>query len=74
MITPNEAMIKMSQIIKDMKAIDMSVGSKTIMQDMEVKDDFLEIATIDHDGPSSALHATTKAISMQTIHTRIELI
>ena len=65
-------MIKMSQITKDMKAVDMSAGSTTIMEDMEVEDDFLEIATIDHDGPSSALHATKKAIAMHTIHTRIE--
>ena len=41
MITPREAMIKMSETIKDMKAIDMSVGSTTVVEDMEVKDDFL---------------------------------
>ena len=74
MRTPREAMIKMSQIIKDMKAVDMSVSSTTVMEDMEVEDDFLEIATINHDGPSSALHATNKAIAMQSIHARIELI
>ena len=74
MITPSKAMIKTNQIIKDMKVIDMSTDSTTVMEDMEVKDDFLEIATIDHDGPSSALHATKKAINMQTVHTRIELI
>ena len=72
MITPSEAMIKTGQIIKDMKAIDMSASSTTIMEDMEVEDDFLEIATIDHDDPSSVIHATKKAISMQTVHTRIE--
>ena len=65
-------MIKMSQIIKDMKAFDMSASLTTIMEDMEVEDDFLEITTIDHDVPSSALHATKKAISMQTIYTRVE--
>ena len=57
-----------------MKAIDMSSSSITVMEDMEVEDDFLEIATIDHIGPSSALHATKKAINMHTIHTRIESI
>ena len=73
-ITPSELMIKMSQIIKDMKAINMSVGSTTIVEDMEVEEDFLEITTINHVGPSNALHATKKAIDMQTVHTRIELI
>ena len=52
----------------------MRASSTTFGEDMEVEDDFLEIATIDHDGPSNALHATKKAIDMQTVHTRIELI
>ena len=64
MITPSEAMIKTSQIIKDMKSVDTSVGSTTIVEDMEVEEDFLEIGTIDHIGPSSALHATKKVIDM----------
>ena len=67
-------MIKMSQIIKDMKVIEMSVGSTTIVEDMEIEDDFLEIATINHDDPSSALHATKKAITTQIVHTKIELV
>ena len=57
-------MIKTSQIIKYMKAIDMSASSTTTVEDMEVEDYFMEIMTIDHDGPSSALHATKKAIDM----------
>ena len=57
-------MIKMSQIIKYMKAINMSAGLTTVVEDMEVNDDFLEITTIDHVGPSSALHATKKVIDM----------
>ena len=65
-------MIKMNQIIKDMKDVDMSTGSTTVVEDMEVEDDFLEIVTIDHDDPSSVLHATKKDIAMQTVHTRIE--
>ena len=65
-------MIKMSQIIKDMKAIDTSASLTTVMKDMEVEDDFLEIATIDHVDPSNALHNTKKSIDMQTVHTRIE--
>ena len=67
-------MIKMNQIIKYMKAVDMSAGSTTIMEGLEVEDDFLEIVTIDHDDPSSALHATKKDIAMLIFHTRIELI
>ena len=72
MIALQGTMNKMNQIIKYVKVINMSVGSTTIMEDMEVEDDFLEIVTIDHDDPSSALHATKKAIIMQTVHTRIE--
>ena len=53
-------MNKMNQIIKHVKVVDMSVGMTTIMEDMEVKDDFLEIVTIDHDNPSSALHVIKK--------------
>ena len=64
----------MRQIIKDMKVVDMRANSTAIMEDMEVEDDFLEITKINHNGPSSALHATKKAIDMQTVHTRIELI
>ena len=71
MITPSESMIKTSQIIKDMRAVDMSVGSTTVMEDMEVKDDFWEITTIDHDDPSSALHVINKDTTTQTVHTRI---
>ena len=67
-------MIKMNRIIKDMKAVDMSIGSTTVMEDMEVEVDSLGIVTIDHVGPSNVLHATKKVIDMQTAHTRIELI
>ena len=62
----------MNQIIKYMKVVDMNVGSTTVMEDMELEDDFLEIVTIDHDDPSSALHATKKVIDLQTTHTRLE--
>ena len=57
-----------------MKAIDMSAGLTTVVEDMDVEDSFLEIVTINHDDPSSALHATKKTSAMQTVHTRIELI
>ena len=65
-------MIKTNQIIKDMKAVNMSASSKTIMEDMEFEVDSLGIATIDHVIPSSVLHAIKKVIDMQTTHTRTE--
>ena len=70
MITTSEAMIKMNQIIKDMKDINMSAISTIIMEDMEVEVDSLGITTINHVGPSSVLHAIKKVIDMQTAHTR----
>ena len=73
MITPKEVMIKMNQIIKDMKAVDMSANSTTAVEDLEVEDDFLEIVITDHDDLSIALHVI-KDTSTQTIHARIELI
>ena len=36
MITLQGTMKKMNQIIKDMNAIDMSAGSTTVMENMEV--------------------------------------
>ena len=53
-----------------MKVVDMSVGSTTIVEDMEVGDDSLEITTIDRDGPSSALHVTKRDIAMQIVDIR----
>ena len=67
-------MIKMNQIIKDMKVVGMSAGSTTVVGDMEVDDNFLEIVTIDYDNPSSSLHVIKKEIATHTVHTRIELI
>ena len=66
MITISEEMLKKTRIIKDMKAINMSVGSKTVMEDM----DSLGIAAINHVGPSGVLHAIKRVIDMQTTHTR----
>ena len=48
----------------------MSVDSKTVMEDMEVKFNSLGITTIDYVIPSSVLHAIKKVIDMQTAHTR----
>ena len=65
-------MIKTSQIIKDTKAIDMSVGSTTVVEDMEVEVNSLGITTNNHVNPSTISHAIKKFINMQTAHTRIE--
>ena len=70
MITTNEEMIKMNQTIKDMKAINMSVGSTTVVEDMEVEVNSLGITTTDHVGPSSVSHATTKVTDMQAACTK----
>ena len=70
MITISEAMLKTNRIIKDMKDDDMSTGSTTVMEDMEVEVDSLGITTIFHVDPSSVLHAIKKVIDMQTAHTR----
>ena len=71
-ITISEAMLKTNRIIKDTKVVDMSAGSTTVMEDMEVEVDSLGIETTDHVGPSSVSHAIKKVIDMQTTHTRIE--
>ena len=63
-------MLKMNRIIKDTKAIDMSVGLTTVVEDMEVEVDYLGIVTTDHIGPYNVSHATKKVIDMQTTHTR----
>ena len=57
-----------------MKVINTSASSTIVVEDLEVEDDFLEIATIDHDEPSSALHVIKKDTATQTFHKRIELI
>ena len=48
MITISEAMLKTNRIIKDTKAVDMSAGSTTVVEDMEVEVDSLGIRTTDH--------------------------
>ena len=70
MIIIIEAMLKMNRITIYMKAVDMSAGSTTVMEDMEVKVDSLGIMTISHIDPSSVSHARKKFIDTQTAHTR----
>ena len=72
--TINEEMLKVNKIIKGTMVINMSAGSTTDMEDMEVKVDSLGIVTTDHVGQSNVSHATKKVTDMQTVYTRIELI
>ena len=66
-------MNKTYQKIDNMKAIDMNLGSTTIVEDLEVEDDSLEIVTVDHDGGFNASHAINKDTGMRIVHTKIEL-
>ena len=63
-------MLKMNRIIKGMKVVDMSTGSTTDVDDMEVEVDSLGIMTTDHVGPFNVSRATKKVTDMQTVHTR----
>ena len=63
---------KTYQTIDNMKAVDMNVGLKTLVEDLEVEDDSLEIMTINHDDRSNVLHAIKKDVDMQTVHIKIE--
>ena len=73
-ITISEAMLKTNRIIKYTKAVDMSVGSTTVGEDMEVEVDSLGIMTTNHVGPSNVSRATKKVTDMQTAHTRTKTI
>ena len=50
----------MNQAIDNMKAVDMSSSLTTIVEDLEVEGDSLEIVTIDHDDQSNVLHVCYK--------------
>ena len=70
MRTINEAMLKMNKTIKVEMVVDMSIGSTTNVEDMEVEVNSLGIVTTNHVGPSNVSRATKKVINMQTSHTR----
>ena len=57
-------MLKTNRIIKDTKVIDMSLGSITDMEAMEVMVDSLGIDTTDHIVPSNVSHVTRKKTDM----------
>ena len=55
-----------------MKAEDTNVSSTTIMENLEIEGDSLEIVTIDHDDRFNASDAIKKDTSMQTVHIKTE--
>ena len=71
--TINEVMLKVNKIIKGMMVVDMSAGSTTDVEDMEVEVDSMGITTPDHIGPSNVSHVIKKDTDMQIVHTRTEL-
>ena len=66
-------MRKMIRIIKGTKVVDMSTGSTTDVEDMEVEVDSLGIMTTDHVGPFNVSHVTKKDTDTQNVHTRTGL-
>ena len=69
----NKAMLRVNKIIKGTMVNDMSTGSTTEMEDMEVEADSLGIVTTNHVDPSNVSRATKKVTNMQIVHTRTEL-
>ena len=49
-------MKNMYQTIDNMKVVDTSVDSTTVVEDLEVEDDSMEIVTINHDDQYNVLH------------------
>ena len=57
-------MTRMNQAIDNMKAVDMSSSLTTIVEDLEVEDDSMEIVIINHDDRSNVLHSIKKDTGM----------
>ena len=66
--------IPMTRMRNDTKANNMNAGTTIDVRVMEEEVDSLGIATYERIDPPSASHATKKATSTQTVHTRTELI
>ena len=66
-------MNKMKKVTNAMKVEDTSTDMTIVMEDLEVEFDSMEIRTIDHDDPSSVLHAIKKATATQTVCINIGL-
>ena len=65
-------MTRMNQEIDNMKVADINISSTTVVEDLEVEGDSLEIVTIDHDDRFNASHAIKKDTDMRTVHIKIE--
>ena len=57
----------MNQAIDNMKVVDTSVDSTTVVEDLEVEDDSLEIVTINHDDQYNVLHPIKNDSGMQYV-------
>ena len=69
----SETMLKTNKIIKGMKVVDMSAGSTTNVEDMEVEVDSLGIMTTNHIIASNVSHVTRKDTDMQIVHSKTRL-
>ena len=67
MIISQGTMNKMNQAIDNMKVVDTSVDSTTVVEDLEVEDDSLEIVTINHDDQYNVLHPIKNDSGMQYV-------
>ena len=65
-------MNKTHQTIDNMKGVYTNTDSTTVVGDLEVEGDSLEIMTIDHDDRFNASHAINKDTSMWTVHIKTE--
>ena len=63
---------RMCQTIEKIKATDVNPDSTTIVEDLEVEDDSLEIMTIDHDDQFNTSDAIKKDTDMWIAHTKTE--
>ena len=67
MIISQGTMNKMNQAIDNMKVVDTSVDSTTVVEDLEVEDDSMEIVTINHDDQYNVLHPIKNDSGMQYV-------
>ena len=70
-ITFQEATKKMGKMIRNMTAGDTSVGMTIIVEDLEVKDDSMEIGITNHGNQFSVLHVIRKDTDTQIVHIKI---
>ena len=64
-------MKKMNKITNAMKVKDTSTDMTIVVEDLEDEADSMEIGAIDHNDPSSVLHAIKKATDTQNVRIKI---